>query len=90
MTALKIPESDWPKYREVLLLRTPTDPQLYGEAKRLHETFAVKGIRHEYREYTSSGRELGHVFNVADPEWPESIAANREMPAWFRSRRERR
>ena len=74
-------------YPEVFLLTTPTDPQLYAEAKRLHETFAAKGVRHEYREYTSDERTLGHVFNVTDPEWPESITANREMLAWFQNRR---
>ena len=77
-------------FPEVFLLTTPTDPQLYTEARRLHETFAAKGIRHEYREYTSSERTLGHVFNVTDPEWPESVAANREMLAWFLARRAQR
>ncbi|MBD5101634.1 MAG: alpha/beta hydrolase [Subdoligranulum sp.] len=77
------------EYPEVFLLTTPTDPELYAEAKRLHETFDAKGIRHEYREYLSQSpeRTLGHVFNVTDPEWPESIAANRELLAWFRGRR---
>ena len=39
-----------------------------------------------YREYTSADRQLGHVFNVVDPEFPESVAANKEILEYSRSR----
>lgn len=73
-------------FPEVFILTTPTDPLLYEETKRLHETLEAKGIRHHYREYTSEERKLGHVFNVVDPEFPESVQANEDILAYFRSR----
>jgi len=72
-------------FPEIFLLTTPTDPLLYTAAKALHEQLDDRGISHVYREYTSADRELGHVFNVVDPEFPESVAANKEILEYFRS-----
>ena len=77
-------------FPEVFLLTTPTDRELYPESKRLHELLAARGIAHVYREYTSQQRTLGHVFNVTDPDYPESIAANKEILAYFLERYHRR
>lgn len=71
-------------FPEIFLLTTPTDPLLYAGSKALHEQLVSKGIPHVYREYTSQERELGHVFNVVNPEYPESIRANEEILAFFR------
>lgn len=73
-------------FPEVFILTTPTDPLLYEETKRLHETLEARGISHQYREYTSQERDLGHVFNVVDPDFPESVQANEDVLAYFRSR----
>ena len=75
-------KSDFP---EIFLLTTPTDPLLYTASKTLHEQLDARGISHVYREYTSQQRQLGHVFNVVDPEFPESVAANKEILEYFRS-----
>lgn len=71
------------EFPKVFLLTTPTDSLLYGEAKGLHELLQARGVVHKYREYTSEQRTLGHVFNVTDPEYPESVAANREILDYF-------
>jgi len=73
-------------FPEVFLLTTPTDSLLYQEAKRLHETLAKRSIPHQYREYQSAERELGHVFNVMNPEYPESVMANDDILEFFNSR----
>lgn len=73
-------------FPEIFLLTTPTDPLLYTASKALHEQLDAKEIPHVYREYTSDERELGHVFNVVNPEYPESIAANKEILEYFKAR----
>ena len=73
-------------FPDIFLLTTPTDSVLYPESKRLHELMSSKGIAHTYREYTSEERLLEHVFNVVNPEYPESIAANEEILSYFRSK----
>ena len=73
-------------FPEVFLLTTPTDSVLYFESKRLHELLLKRDIPHQYREYTSEERLLEHVFNVVNPEYPESIAANKEILEFFRSK----
>lgn len=72
-------------FPDIFLLTTPTDPLLYSASKTLHEQLDAKGISHVYREYTSDTRELGHVFNVVNPEYPESVAANKEILEYFRA-----
>jgi len=71
------------EFPDVFILTTPTDPLLYEETKQLHNVLDSKGIAHHYREYISQERTLGHVFNVVDPEFPESVAANNDILAYF-------
>lgn len=71
------------QFPDVFILTTPTDPLLYEETKRLHDVLDAKGIAHHYREYTSQERTLGHVFNMVDPEFPESVTANNDILAYF-------
>lgn len=72
-------------FPEIFLLTTPADPLLYSASKTLHEQLDAKGISHVYREFTSHERQLGHVFNVVNPEFPESIAANEEILEYFKA-----
>lgn len=72
-------------FPHIFLLTTPTDPLLYTASRTLHEQLDARGIQHVYREYTSAERELGHVFNVVNPEFPESIAANEEILEYFKA-----
>lgn len=72
-------------FPEIFLLTTPTDQELHGASKTLHQQLTERGIAHVYREYTSQERDLGHVFNVVNPEYPESVSANQEMLDYFKS-----
>lgn len=73
-------------FPEIFLLTTPTDKELYSASATLHRQLEERGIAHVYREFTSRERELGHVFNVVNPEYPESVAANEAILAWLKER----
>lgn len=73
-------------FPEIFLLTTPTDSLLYQEARQLHEILEEKKIPHQYREYTSKERCLGHVFHATDPEFPESEEANKDILDFFREK----
>lgn len=72
-------------FPEIFLLTTPTDKELHGASRLLHQQLEERNLPHVYREYRSEERELGHVFNVVNPEYPESIAANEEILTFFKA-----
>ena len=73
-------------YPEVMILSTPTDDLLYEHTRGLHRSFEEATVTHVYREFVSEteGSPLGHVFNVLEPERPESIAANQAILEYFK------
>lgn len=73
-------------YPRVWFCTTPTDRLMYAHTRRMHEYMLEKGYPHEYREYAGVRHRLDHVFNVLNPDWPESRAANDDMLAFFRER----
>ena len=72
------------RFPRVWFCTSPTDGLMYDHTRRMHEYMAQKGYPHVYREYTGATRKLGHVFNVLEPDLPESRAANDDMLAFFR------
>ena len=71
------------RYPRVWFCSSPTDSLLHDHTRRMHEYMERKGIPHVYREYVSTERKLEHVFNVLQPDWPESRAANDDMLRFF-------
>ncbi|OZG69492.1 alpha/beta hydrolase [Bifidobacterium eulemuris] len=66
------------------ILTTPDDALLYAHTRRLHEVLDKRGVAHRYREYHAQNRaKLQHVFNVTNPEWPESRRANTDILTFF-------
>ena len=70
-------------YPEVWFCTSPTDSLLYDHTRRMHEYMLEKGYPHVYREYASASRKLDHVFNILNPDYPESMAANGDMAGFF-------
>lgn len=57
---------------------------LQGHTLRLAETLAKRGAAYELKNWTlAEGPELTHVFEVAWPLWPESVATNKAMLEYF-------
>lgn len=71
------------RYPRVWLCTSPGDGLMYAHTRRMHEYMAERGYPHEYREYAGDGRRLDHAFNILNPDWPESRAANDDMVAYF-------
>ena len=69
----------------VFLVTTPSDTTAYPVTKAIHEDMTAKGIPHQYKEYVSPANDLEHVFNVIKPDLPESVQANQDICAFFRS-----
>lgn len=70
-------------YPPVWLCTSPTDSLLYSHTRRMHEYMQEKGYAHTYREYTGGAHRLDHAFNILNPDWPESRAANDDIIAYF-------
>ena len=71
------------RFPRVWFCSSPTDRLLYTHTRRMHDYMLEKGYDHVYREYTSTERRLDHVFNILNPDWPESRQANDDMIAFF-------
>ena len=70
-------------YPRVWFCSSPTDSLLHTHTKAMHEYMEARGIDHVYREYRSDAHKLDHVFNILNPDWPESRAANDDMLRFF-------
>ncbi len=66
-------------YPKVWFCTTPTDSILYDHTLRMHEYMVNHGIDHVYREYNSKEGKLDHVFNILNPDLPESRMANDDV-----------
>ncbi|MFZ0530485.1 MAG: alpha/beta hydrolase [Propionicimonas sp.] len=78
-----IDDCDFP---EVFILTTPTDTMFHIEARRLHELLTGRELRHEYKQYESVSNKLDHVFNVAYPDYIESVEANDDICTYFKTK----
>lgn len=65
-------------YPPVYIITTPTDELFYWMSEEFDEALTSAGIAHEYHVYTGAENTLGHVFNVTNVEFAESICANQE------------
>ena len=70
-------------YPEIWFCTSPTDSLLYDHTRRMHEYMLENNYPHVYREYESRDRKLDHVFNILNPDYPESRAANGDMARFF-------
>ena len=69
----------------VYVITTPGDELLYEEAVQLDAFLTEKGIDHVYIEYTNVENELGHVFNIGNVDYVESIQANDDSIAYIQA-----
>ena len=67
------------------IITTPGDDLLYEEAVQLDTFLSEKGIEHIYIEYENVENELGHVFNIGNVDYVESIQANEESISYLQS-----
>lgn len=72
-------------YPEVYILTTPTDELFYHMSVDFDAALTEKGIPHEYHVYEGEENVLGHVFNVSDVDFPESIRANADAIAYLKA-----
>lgn len=72
-------------YPEVYIITTPTDELFYHMAVDFDAALTEAGIPHEYHVYEGVENELGHVFNVGNVEYAESIQANNDAIAYLKS-----
>ena len=75
-------DADYPR---IWFCSSPTDSLLYTHTRGMHEYMVRSDIDHVYREYTSRERKLDHVFNILNPDYPESRQANDDLIDFFRS-----
>ena len=74
-----------PGYPAVWFCTSSADSLLYAHTRRIHEYMLERGYPHEYRQYESPERRLDHVFNILNPDYPESRTANDDMLRYFLS-----
>lgn len=68
----------------VFLISSEADPLHDYHSVVLDRYLSERNILHQTKFWTKShGKRLGHVFHVANPEWPESMESNNEMLAFF-------
>lgn len=63
-------------YPEVYIITTPTDELYYQMSVDFDAALTEKGIKHQYHVYEGEDNTLGHVFNVENVDYPESIRTN--------------
>ncbi len=62
------------------------DTFVYSTTREIHDYMEEQGISHKYKEYSNgTPNTLGHVFNVTSADLPESMQANQDIAAFFRS-----
>lgn len=73
-------------FPEVYILTTPTDSLLYAEAVKFDKFLTENNITHVYKEYVGEENEIGHVFNINNMDYTESIQANEDMVDYLKGK----
>ena len=73
-------------FPEVYILTTPTDSLLYNEAVKYDQFLSENNIAHVYKEYVGKENEIGHVFNIKNMDYAESIEANQDIVSYLQEK----
>ena len=73
-------------FPEVYILTTPTDSLLYNEAVKYDQILSENNIAHVYKEYVGKENEIGHVFNIKNMDYAESIEANQDIVSYLQEK----
>ncbi len=65
------------------IVTTKSDVGIHNVTASIHKDMIDKGIEHAYACYQKQENKLAHVFNVLNPDWVESIQANKDILAFF-------
>lgn len=71
----------------VCIVTTDTDIPIHFASANIHKHLETAGIDHPYRSLKGRSHTLRHVFNVLQPDWEESLEANRFILDYFESKK---
>lgn len=66
------------------LVTAETDIGIHAVTEKIHHFMEEQGIEHTYACYEKQEHKLPHVFNVLNPDWVESVQANKDILAFFK------
>lgn len=81
-------EESFPYYLDehmlpTLVLTAKTDMGIHGATMKIWKHFKRVNKQCHLISYKKQENILPHVFNVLNPDWPESVAANTDILDWF-------
>ena len=65
-------------FEGVYLMTTPTDITTGESVVKFDQYLNDNGVEHTLNVYEGQENQLGHVFNISEVTWPESIKANQD------------
>lgn len=69
------------------IVTTDTDVPIHTASENIYKHMKQAGIPHAYKSFEGRSHTLRHVFNVLQPDWEESLEANRFILDYFESKK---
>jgi acetyl esterase/lipase len=69
----------------IYMLSSTEDTTTREDTLKFDQYLTEEGVDHTFVDYESEGSRLIHVFNISNPEYPESLKANQGLVDYMRS-----